>query len=334
MSRSVTFLDGDNGSNITLNNLPAPDYEDTGFVTRPALERELKRKILSRHPVVTVLGEGGSGKSALALQTLYGMIDSNDHNFDAIVWFSAKSSKLSVKEIEKIEGAISDSLELFTEIASQFEPGEGLAIDRVKELLQNNKILLVIDNLETIIDATIKEFAEDVPGESKLLFTSRVPLGHDLSVHVGDFTEVEARGFVKRLSESYGIVSIKNMSSATIYRYMRRIGYKPLMLKWFALAIQSGIDPNKIASNPELALKFCIENIVEHLSEGAKKVATVISSIPNSCSAAVVSHISKIDPALVELAISELVRFAIIETDQKSKFENSYIIRPLVKSYI
>lgn len=47
----------------TLNNLPTPDYDDTGFVPRPTLEKDLKKKLLGRHPVITVLGDGGNGKS-------------------------------------------------------------------------------------------------------------------------------------------------------------------------------------------------------------------------------------------------------------------------------
>jgi hypothetical protein len=82
-----------------LNNLPRVDYDDTGFVPRFKLEADLKKKILGRHPVVTVLGEGGNGKSALTLQTAYRLLNSNDHNFDAIIWVSAKATILTLQEI-------------------------------------------------------------------------------------------------------------------------------------------------------------------------------------------------------------------------------------------
>jgi LuxR family glucitol operon transcriptional activator len=42
-----------------LHNLPEPDYDDTGFLPRPELERELRKKLAGRNPVVTVLGDGG-----------------------------------------------------------------------------------------------------------------------------------------------------------------------------------------------------------------------------------------------------------------------------------
>ncbi len=334
LERSIVFLERDYGSRAALNNLPVPDYEDTGFVPRPSLERDLKQKILGRHPVITVLGEGGSGKTALALQTLYGMLYSNDHPFDAIVWISAKSSKLTVREIERIEGAITDSLGIFEEIADEFEPGDQDPEARVRALLSDNKILLVIDNLETIIDDRIRTFAENVPGESKLLFTSRVPLGHDLSVQVGDFSEVEARGFIRRLSDSYGITAIKGMRNEQISRYLRRLGHKPIMLKWFALGVHSGLDPDRIVSNPEIALRFCIENIVEKLSGDARQVAVVLAVIPSSASAAVVEFVAQLEASTVETAISELTRFSLVEIDHRMKYERSYILRPLIKSYI
>lgn len=334
LDRSVVFLERDYGGHVALNNLPIPDYEDTGFVPRPTLERELKKKILSRHPVITVLGEGGSGKSALALQTLYGMLYANDHNFDAIVWVSAKSSKLTEREVERIEGAITSSLGIFEEVANTFEPGTESPEDRVYSLLDNNKILLVIDNLETVIDDRIREFAESVPGDSKILFTSRVPLGHDLSVHVDDFTEGEARSFIKRLADSYGIQPIKVMKNDQVSRYLRRLGHKPIMLKWFALGINSGLDPDRIVSNPEVALRFCIENIVEKLSDDAQRVASALAVMPTSASAAVIEHVAQFNASAVELALSELSRFSLIEVDQKMKYERSYILKPLIKSYI
>ena len=73
VTTSLSFLE-DEKIGEALNNLPLPDYDDTGFLPRPALEKELKKRLLGRHPIITVLGEGGNGKTALALQTLYGLL--------------------------------------------------------------------------------------------------------------------------------------------------------------------------------------------------------------------------------------------------------------------
>lgn len=334
LANSVVLLDRDNGNQIALNNLPVPDYEDTGFVPRPELERDLKKKLRGRHPVVTVLGEGGSGKSALALQTLYGMLHTNDHGFDAIVWVSAKSSKLTVREVERIEGAITTSLGIFEEIADTFEPGEGNPIERVNRLLTDNRILLVIDNLETIIDEHIRAFAENVPGESKLLLTSRVPLGLDLTVEVGDFSENEARGYIKRLVDSYSIAALRGTPHGRITYYINRLGSRPLLLKWFALGVLSGLDPDRIVSDPTMAVAFCVENIVDKLSHNGQKVATMLAVMSKPCSAAVIRDVTGLTALEVESALSELSRFSLIALDQSTKYERAYNLRPLVKVYI
>ena len=76
-----TIIDDD--PTQTLNNLPRVDYDDTGFVPRPKLEADLKKKILGRNPIITVLGRRRwQREMGLALQTAYRLLNSSDHNFD------------------------------------------------------------------------------------------------------------------------------------------------------------------------------------------------------------------------------------------------------------
>ena len=241
VSQSVQFLD-EEISETALSNLPVPDYDDTGFLPRPKLERELKQKILGRHPVVTVLGDGGNGKTALALQTLYGLVDAQDHPFDAVLWFSAKTSVLGPRGIEQIEGAVSSALEIVEQVAD-FQRGSGSAIDRLRELLTQNRILLAIDNLETISGTELQEIAEDVPGQSKILFTSRVPVGADLTVNVGEFQDTEAVAYLRSLIRAYAVRDLRRKSDADLLRLAHRLGNKPLLLKLAGAWLKSRSRP-------------------------------------------------------------------------------------------
>jgi LuxR family transcriptional regulator, glucitol operon activator len=333
LNTSISFWD-EPPTGEALNNLPQPDYDDTGFQPRKALEAELKKKILGRHPVVTVLGDGGDGKTALTLQTLYSMLYSNDHDFDAIIWVSAKTNRLTLHEISRIEGAISDSIGLFDQVADQFEPGEGSPIERVRRLLSQNKILLAIDNLETVLDKSLVEFASDVPGQSKILFTSRVPLGSDLSIRVPPFSENESLPYLRRLIEAYDIANLRQMSEVNLRRHLNRLMHKPLLVKWFAIGVASGLNPDRITTDPKLALQFCMENVFDKLDSHAKAVLSVLVSVPAPLSGAILGHIASLEASSIEDGLAQLVRFGLIERSDTVEFENLWRLRPFARSYL
>lgn len=330
---SISLWDDDIPGEV-LNNLPAPDYDDTGFQPRKSLEAELKKKILGRHPVVTVLGDGGDGKTALTLQTLYGLLQSNDHDFDAFVWVSAKSNRLTTNEIARIEGAITSSLGIFESVAEQFEAGEDSPVERVRRLLEQNKVLLVIDNLETVLDDALVQFAAELPGASKLVFTSRVPLGGDLSVKVTPFSDSEAMTYLRRLIDAYDIGVLRRMSEDTLRRHLRRLVNKPLLIKWFAIGVSTGLDPAQITANPEIALKFCMENVFQKVSGDSRKVLQVMSIIPQALSSTIIQNISSLQPREIEAGLAELMRFSLIEKADSSDYERLYRLKPFAKSYV
>ena len=74
----------------TFCNLPPPIK---GYVRRRSYEQELMDALLNdRHPVVTLTGRGGIGKTSLAL---YVLDELTSHNrFDAIIWFSSRDIDL------------------------------------------------------------------------------------------------------------------------------------------------------------------------------------------------------------------------------------------------
>ncbi|MBL0372613.1 hypothetical protein JJB09_11295 [Rhizobium sp. KVB221] len=331
--KAVTFLE-DPGDAVIFHNLPLPDYDDTGFVPRPQLEQELKKKLLSRHPVVTVLGDGGNGKTALTLQALYSLINSGEHDFDAVVWVSAKSSKLTVGEIQRIEHAITTSMGLFEEVVGVFEENISDPMSRVRDLLQNNKILLAIDNLETVLDDTIRDFVSDIPGQSKVILTSRIPVGGDLTVNVAPLSDSEAEIYLRALIKSYSIKQLANLKPDELRHYSSRLEKRPLLLKWFCLGVMAGLPASKIVSNPEMALRFCLENVFDALSPDASAALSLMSILPRSVSLGVLQHVTDVDIRKLEIGLAELLKFSIVEAENQTSYETNYRIKPFARAYI
>ncbi len=120
--------DGDNN-----NNLPPPDFDETGFIGRKQQISQLIKLCHGPYPVITIVGDGGLGKTAIALKTAYEILDLEDNPFDAIVWASTKTAQLNVTEIRNIEGAIQDSIGMLRTVAHQLA-GENIS-DPLEEVL-------------------------------------------------------------------------------------------------------------------------------------------------------------------------------------------------------
>ena len=127
---------GYENSATILNNLPQPDFDDTGFMGRREQIEELKKAISGPYPVITVLGVGGAGKSALALHVAYDILNDSEAEFDAIIWTSAKTSRLTGTDVQEIAGAISTSVGIAEAAIEQFGvSASGDPFKTVKELL-------------------------------------------------------------------------------------------------------------------------------------------------------------------------------------------------------
>jgi hypothetical protein len=263
-------------------NLPLPDFDETGFLGRADECKRLLTALRGPWPVVTIVGEGGVGKTALALRVAYELLDDSSAGFDAIVWTSSKTTRLTVTGIQNIECAIEDSLGIFSDIQGIL--ARESARDSVGEVVkyQNSfKILLILDNLETILDQRVRVFLSRLTGASKVLITSRVGLGEmEYRFVLTSLPVADAVDLLRATAKVRHIPSIAKVRSETLKAYCQRMKNKSAFIKWFVTAVQVGKQPEEILQNAAVFLDYCMPNVWGYLDASAKAVADALLAVP------------------------------------------------------
>ena len=148
---------------VLAHNLP---FHRTSFVGRSE-ERSALAKLLGVTGVVTIVGPGGVGKTRLAVQLAFDVME----DFGDGAW---------IAELAPLTTPESVARGVASAIGVMEEPGRSIE-DLVIETLQPKKALLILDNCEHVLD-TIARLADRIttrcPG-IVILATSREPLGMD-----------------------------------------------------------------------------------------------------------------------------------------------------------
>jgi tetratricopeptide (TPR) repeat protein len=154
-------------------NLPSPTY--TAFVMRSLTFRQILNGLQQRTAVVAIVSLGGMGKSSLALETAkYCLGPTSPHTdierpvFEAAVWISDKDQPGTTRLSTVLdEIAITLGYPGCTSFDVRKKRSE------VDSMLRNRRVLLILDNFETITDDGLIAWLLRLPEPSKALLTTR-----------------------------------------------------------------------------------------------------------------------------------------------------------------
>lgn len=299
-------------------NLPTPDFDETGFIGRDAIAKQIKEHIYGTYPVITLTGVGGIGKTALALKVAYDIVDDDEAHFDSVVWVTSKTTTLGRSEILTIENAVSTSLGVFSSIGATLGASQEGTFDEILEYMKQFKILLILDNLETVLDNNIREFLRKLPMGSKVLITSRISVGAlDLPIEMKALEEKDSIKLIRILAKTRSIDSLTKSPQSILEGYVKRMKNNPGFIKWFVTAIHMGERPEKLLVDHKLFLKFCMQNVFEHLSESAQKVLDVIISTNSMHSFSMLHYLSDIEAQELQIALHQLMTTNMINMQNK-----------------
>lgn len=309
------------------NNLPPENYDlDGGFVGRTKEIQSIRKLIQSdQDRIITITGAGGVGKTAVALKVAYSFLPDPHNLFEAIIWFSAKTSKLTDEGIVPLAPDIRSDMQLIEDIIyivdketlQKFKTAK-VPLESYKTHLYNifssQKCLLIIDNLETIIrDDALISFIKDIPRPSQVMITSRKGLGEiERRYPLTDMLEKDAIQLFRIVSKERNRVDLLRLMDETISDLVKRVRCYPLLIKWSIGHVCLGKDIDlafsKIFEGESEIAKFSFNDVFSLLSEYAKNILfSMIIYGDKPISRHVLMHLANLTDEQFEDAIKELV---------------------------
>jgi tetratricopeptide (TPR) repeat protein len=331
--------------NVT-HNLPEKDYAI--FIGRNKEIENLNIAIEHpRHFISALDGIGGVGKSAIAIECCNRIINNINNSYEYIIWVSAKSTVFRDGKIINIEQAFDHLEQLIDTILIVLGFSEYLQYEYLKkkkvviDLLSCTKILLVLDNLETIKPGNFAEIwnfiNNDFPSPSKILLTSReFPESVPQTIRVENLSEEDSLILIEQYSKEIGILhEYINSIKKDIYSLSSGL---PIVIRSILGQIKLGKKINaikkEIENNTDNISKFCFEQQLILLNIDQKTVLLTICLASD-----VLDHdaLSYIISDLLSISLLEIVKdlssFSIIKINYLPTTAE-YTILPLIKNYI
>lgn len=328
----------DSSDSSVYHQLPFPDFDETGFIGREKDIDAIRKLLMGAQQVVTIVGDGGIGKSSLALKIAYDFLDMDVNcPFDMILWTTAKSSILTPKGIEEIAGAITSFSGVVEDVANSVgAPINDLQsnMNEISEYLDTYKTLLIIDNLETILNDAIRQFIREISQKCKILITSRIGLGElEYPRTLEGLSENEASLLIREMAKMRNSQVLQTLQNSKLVEISKKFHYNPLSIKWFVNSVESGKSINEVMSDKKELFTYCLSNVYENLTYTAQTVLQTLLAARKSLHEAELCYLSEIEPFELKKALLKLTPTTMITREAK---DNTliYSVSDFTKEYL
>ncbi len=317
-------------------NLPAPTY--CQFVMRAQAFADVIDGLQQRSAVVLIAGFGGNGKTSLArevaAQCLRG--EGNVPRFDAVVWVSDKEQhgrlNLSV---------LLDEIARTLDYASLIQYAHDEKLYEITQLLKRQRVLVIVDNFETVTDSALLAWLLRLPEPSKAIVTTREfrrEFRSSWPVDLRGMTDQEAMEFgtqrlhVLRLDQLVCDPQVLQPLFVATGRNPKAIELSLGLVKYEHRPLQQVVD-DLSAARGEL-FDDLFERAWALLDEAARRVLQVMVFFPDSTSSAALSAAADVRAFALDRAIERLTDLALLDVAQADLTSTPrYTLHPLVRAF-
>jgi hypothetical protein len=259
------------------------------YVARPELEKELLGLVMDdRHPIVTLVGRGGIGKTSLALATLPHVAQSN--RFEAIVWFSSRDIDLQESGPKPVRPHIltqDDVSRYFVDLVAPKERDvKGFSeVEFLQHALGSCPLgptLFVFDNFETTASPgeLFTWIDTYVRNPNKVLITTRLrDFKGDYPIDVRGMTEGQSRELVMQTGRILGVNDI--LTPEYVNSLISESEGHPYVIKMMIGEVakeKRAVNVRRLVAGSEEILTALFERTYASLSEASRRVFLTLAS--------------------------------------------------------
>ena len=289
------------------------------------------RRALDRHPIVTLSGPGGVGKTSLALDVVHDIIRSDSCPFFAILWFSsrdidllahgAKSVKPSGVNIDDFAGqlvALNDPMEARDKKKFDAKNYMGQQLSTAAD----GPTLFVLDNFETVTspNEAFAWFDEFIRPPNKILITTRIreAFNADQEVKVQGMGDDECYQLINVVSSGLGIIGL--ITDDYREEMIKESHGHPYVIKILLGEVAKHKKLEKIErviAAQDKILEALFERTYQRITPAAKRVFLTLcswrSSVPELALEAVLLRPTNQERIDVKSSLDELIRYSLVE---------------------
>jgi tetratricopeptide (TPR) repeat protein len=319
-------------SNIP-NNLPTTfDHHITGLIARQDEARELRKRLQNkRNSLVAIVGPGGTGKTALCLDVLHAcVLDPTALEWtDQVVYVTAKTERLTVRGVETIADPVTslDSVKRSITLAlygleNGVDDSELVSFDQASREMGDRRVLLCIDNLETILrdhPQDFEDFAQSLPQHWRVLVTSRVTVN---AANVLTLLAIKREGAVKLARDYSSLRGTGRIAEAQLGRLVDVCDRNPLAIRLVLDSYSAGSElASALVQTRERIVDFSYTSLVDHLPPDASKVLECLFGSTDPLSRGQIGHLLELSPDEVAEAVNSLLKTSLVTREVASTSE-------------
>ena len=294
------------------------DHEITGLLGRDKEFKDLFTTLSKvRNNLIAVVVPGGIGKTALILQFLkdLSLTPKYSQKVSAIIFCTLKNEILTASGIEVIEainGMVQIKESILSDLHSIYENYSFESFEDACEKLENEKILICIDNLETLLMNSQKEFIdfnESLPLLWRVVVTSRISIDSATTVPLEPLGKRHGISLCRNYFRKRGV---QNVEQITLEKIAQMSNYNPLAIRLTVDLFIKGVDINQSISRSQkdIAL-FSYKNLIESLNKNSIAILEAIYVLSNSTKVELIEFLNYSNEEISE-SINELSKTSLI----------------------